>query len=164
MKTQLYRFFDTSDKLLYVGVSISVAIRLQGHKSTAWFGRVSKIIIQTFDTRELALAAEIVAIKAECPEFNVTHNNMGPAPRRRPRTICNVPQGPLEEGARRSSMLTISDIMDDAKVSRWTVMRWCKRRIVRLKSTKIGNVRRIAEHDYARFKETLTPTPKLDNL
>lgn len=74
MKTALYRHFDTAGALLYVGISLSAVQRLAQHRHTAhWFDRIARIEIEWHDSREEALAAEIVAITREAPECNVQH-------------------------------------------------------------------------------------------
>lgn len=75
MKTKLYRHFDKEGRLLYVGISQSAIVRLAQHKQTAsWFDEVTTVTIENFETRELALAAEEQAIKAERPLYNLQHS------------------------------------------------------------------------------------------
>lgn len=70
--TELYRHFDSEGRLLYVGISLSVLHRLRAHRRISpWFSQVTNITIERFETRDLALAAEKVAIKTERPKFNV---------------------------------------------------------------------------------------------
>ena len=72
MNTQLYRHFDNSNTLLYVGISLSTFARLSQHKDhSPWFKQVNRVEIQHFDTREEAMAAERQAIKTENPTFNI---------------------------------------------------------------------------------------------
>lgn len=69
--TELYRHFNSDGKLLYVGVSISAVERLRQHRqSAAWFFDIATITIEKCDTREDALARELIAIKGEAPLFN----------------------------------------------------------------------------------------------
>lgn len=73
--THLYRYFDTDGRLLYIGVSASAIRRLLEHASgKAWAAMVSKVDVQTYPTRQDALAAEEAAIKSEKPQFNIVHN------------------------------------------------------------------------------------------
>lgn len=75
MRTALYRHFDAAGQLLYVGISLSAVQRLAQHRQTAhWFDRIARIDIEWHDSREEALAAEVVAIKAEAPQCNVQHS------------------------------------------------------------------------------------------
>jgi excinuclease UvrABC nuclease subunit len=70
--TELYRHFDASGRLLYVGVSLSVLHRLRKHRqSSEWFGEIVTITIARFETRAAALAAEKAAVQTERPRFNV---------------------------------------------------------------------------------------------
>jgi len=72
--TNLYRHFDASGNLLYIGISISAVNRLSAHsRGSQWFSEIAKIEIQHFDTRELALKAEGLAIGREKPKYNVHH-------------------------------------------------------------------------------------------
>ena len=72
MNTQLYRHFDNSNTLLYVGISLSTFARLSQHKDhSPWFKQVNRVEIQHFDTRDEAMAAERQAIKTENPKFNI---------------------------------------------------------------------------------------------
>ena len=72
MNTQLYRHFDKTNTLLYVGISLSTFARLSQHKDhSPWFKQVTRVEIEHFETREEAMAAERKAIKAESPKFNI---------------------------------------------------------------------------------------------
>lgn len=74
MKTALYRHFDTSGALLYVGVSLSAVARLAQHKQTAhWFEQLARVDVEWFDSRFEALEAEAIAITRELPRHNVQH-------------------------------------------------------------------------------------------
>lgn len=73
--TSLYRFFDESERLLYVGVT-SVPRWDGGHRrDKPWWTQVHKATVEHFDERTVALTAERYAIKTEGPEHNVVHNN-----------------------------------------------------------------------------------------
>jgi hypothetical protein len=70
--TQLYRHFDKSGNLLYVGISFSSVHRLSTHRATAgWFKKISRIEIENFSSREAAMLAERLAIENECPSYNI---------------------------------------------------------------------------------------------
>lgn len=74
MSTQLYRHFDEKGRLLYVGISLSAVKRLSQHSDKAtWFFDIAKVTIESFPTREAALAAEKLAIRTERPVHNVAH-------------------------------------------------------------------------------------------
>lgn len=74
MKTKLYRHFDRNKKLLYVGISLNSVARLAQHRDAAhWFDDIAIVTIETFSTREEALAAERNAIINENPVCNINH-------------------------------------------------------------------------------------------
>lgn len=71
----LYRFFDASDVLLYVGITVDLGARFKKHGGDKpWWGNVDRIGIDHFATRKEALDAERKAIKEERPLHNVVHN------------------------------------------------------------------------------------------
>jgi len=73
--TTLYRYYDSDNALLYVGISNKPGRRLQEHfKGQPWSGLIKKTDFEHFETREEAERAEIDAIKAEKPKHNVVHN------------------------------------------------------------------------------------------
>lgn len=77
--TELYRYFDTSDRLLYIGISLSTVARAMGHKREAgWWGTWARSTVERFDTRAQALEAERLAIIREKPLHNVIHNGGNP--------------------------------------------------------------------------------------
>ena len=74
-ETYLYRHFDKKDRLLYVGISLSLLQRLSQHKRNShWFKKISKVVPERFASRELALEAEKKAIAEECPRHNNCKN------------------------------------------------------------------------------------------
>ena len=74
----LYRHYDAADDLLYVGISLEPLRRQEQHgKHASWFDSIVKILIERFDSREEALAAEQVAIRCEFPKFNTIHYIVG---------------------------------------------------------------------------------------
>ena len=87
MSVQLYRHFNQSEELLYVGISISAMSRLGQHAAVSpWFKDITRVMIETFPAREDALTAEKEAIKTEHPKFN-THHNKPPKPVRPWKTV-----------------------------------------------------------------------------
>lgn len=71
----LYRHYDPNGDLLYVGVSLVPLRRQEKHRGVAaWRNMICRILIEPFDTREAALAAEEAAIRIEFPKFNLMHN------------------------------------------------------------------------------------------
>lgn len=71
----LYRFYDNTDELLYVGITLDPGKRFKQHSTQkAWWSDVADITLQKFDSRIEVLAAEREAIKTESPRYNVIHN------------------------------------------------------------------------------------------
>ena len=76
----LYRHYDETGALLYVGISNHVGRRTDDHaKHSGWFERIAKIDVKRFDSRSEALSAERTAIVAEAPLYNVQHKPKLPA-------------------------------------------------------------------------------------
>jgi hypothetical protein len=71
----LYRHYHPNGDLLYVGFSLK-PLRRQAHhiKAAGWRTMICRILIEPFETREQAIAAEEAAIRDEFPGFNTTHN------------------------------------------------------------------------------------------
>jgi predicted GIY-YIG superfamily endonuclease len=75
MATYLYRLYDHTDQLLYVGISKSAIHRLYDHLTEQpWGDCVAKQTVERYDTRQEALDAEKAAIEYESPLHNVVHN------------------------------------------------------------------------------------------
>jgi predicted GIY-YIG superfamily endonuclease len=66
----VYRMFDPSGRLLYVGVTGNIAARLGDHAEKRWFPLVTTISLEWFPTRADAASAERRAIETECPMLN----------------------------------------------------------------------------------------------
>lgn len=75
----VYRFFGSSDELLYVGYSADFPTRLRSHrvgrKPSLWFQRVTRWTLVSFTTSDAALAYEEQVIRSERPLHNVRHND-----------------------------------------------------------------------------------------
>jgi excinuclease UvrABC nuclease subunit len=72
VRTALYRHFDASGTLLYVGISLNAFQRLAQHRADShWFSQITRVEIEWLDSRSLALEAEANAITRELPRFNV---------------------------------------------------------------------------------------------
>jgi predicted GIY-YIG superfamily endonuclease len=70
--TTLYRFYDSDNQLLYVGVTGFMPRRAQQHsKYTDWHRFASHAVLEHFETRGQALAAEADAIRSEQPKYNI---------------------------------------------------------------------------------------------
>lgn len=74
-KQTLYRFFDSSGQLLYVGISNNWISRLHQHyKNAEWFSQVTSATFEHFDTRAEVEKAEFEAIKTEGAIYNKAFN------------------------------------------------------------------------------------------
>lgn len=71
--TYLYRFFDGSGRLLYVGMSYRIEKRLASHRVVKPWDQIARIEIEQFQTRMDAVAAEREAILSEAPAWNVVY-------------------------------------------------------------------------------------------
>jgi GIY-YIG catalytic domain len=92
---QLYRHFDKSGTLLYVGISISAVRRLAQHKTkAAWFPAIALIEVEHFPNRAAAQRAEVAAIIKERPKYNLAHSVVPASP-------PPEPASPLSRVARR---------------------------------------------------------------
>lgn len=70
--TSLYRHFDAGGKLLYVGISLHVFVRLIRHrKRSHWFSQLARIEVEHYPSREAALRAGREAIRSEGPLYNI---------------------------------------------------------------------------------------------
>jgi hypothetical protein len=68
----LYRMYDATGRLVYVGSTNNVPRRMTEHRLQAWWmAIVTKTRLQVFPTLEAARAAEAVAIQEEQPAANV---------------------------------------------------------------------------------------------
>lgn len=73
-KTTLYRYFNSDDRLLYVGITGDNTKRQSQHKRNSfWFGEIAKATFQHFDNRGEAAQAEVTAIQNEQPLYNTQH-------------------------------------------------------------------------------------------
>lgn len=82
----VYRCFDADGALLYIGVSGDICTRVKQHRSqTSWWHEVSRVVIRLHPNRTAAFAAEIAAIRAEHPRYNVRHKAGWIEPRARRR-------------------------------------------------------------------------------
>lgn len=78
-RTALYRVFDVSGMLLYVGISQNPDVRFGQHSQTKpWWRDVDVRKVEWHDTRAAAEAAERDAIKAEKPRWNQRHSDVQP--------------------------------------------------------------------------------------
>lgn len=94
----LYRFYDTHDRLLYIGITVSLPTRLTDHRDDKpWWRDVARMTVEHFADRESVLAAEKAAIVTERPLHNVHHNghstrtNATPTGRQATRVPAGIP-------------------------------------------------------------------------
>lgn len=73
-KTALYRHYNDQGELLYVGISLNPIRRVQQHENSAWWDEITRIEIERYENRRLALEAETAAIASEKPVHNVHQN------------------------------------------------------------------------------------------
>lgn len=67
----LYRFFDATGRLLYIGATVDVIQRIEQHEKTAaWWPEVDERQIERFDSIGEARLAEAHAIHSERPIYN----------------------------------------------------------------------------------------------
>jgi hypothetical protein len=93
--TTLYRFYNTADELLYVGISEKGPERWKAHrKDKPWWTDVARTTTEHYDTRTEALDAERAAIIAEKPKHNVVHNRAVKVP---------IPRGQKTANGRRQA-------------------------------------------------------------
>lgn len=75
--TDLYRFYDRDNRLLYIGISLSAVERAGQHRADKpWWPDIARMEVQHLGTvtRREAEAIERDAIVAEKPKHNVVHN------------------------------------------------------------------------------------------
>lgn len=73
----LYRFYDRTSVLLYVGITVDLSVRMADHaRDKHWWGEVDRSAtrIEYYDSRPAALTAEREAIRIEKPLHNDHHN------------------------------------------------------------------------------------------
>lgn len=68
----VYRHFDATGSLLYVGKSINALVRTQQHlRRSIWFQQICTITIEWFASEREALEAEGRIIRDEKPKYNI---------------------------------------------------------------------------------------------
>jgi predicted GIY-YIG superfamily endonuclease len=74
----VYRCFDKTGLLLYIGATFDVKDRMRKHKhASQWFHDVDRVDAELFNNRAEAFTAEKKAIKSECPKYNCTGVRVG---------------------------------------------------------------------------------------
>lgn len=78
----VYRIYDTQGRLIYVGETLNLVVRLAAHGDKWWGTQIAKVKAKVYPNRGEAQAAERAAIKAERPRFNIKHRDASPLARR----------------------------------------------------------------------------------
>lgn len=96
LPTAVYRCYDADGGLLYIGMSVNPKQRLYQHRSrrSPWVDRYASMTEEWFAGPRAAMKArdaEVAAIAAERPAFNLEHNPGGPTVRRRRGAYPNPP-------------------------------------------------------------------------
>jgi len=136
---ELYRHYNSKGHLLYVGISNSTALRTNAHSNTsAWWPEVTRIEIERFRSRNIALEAERHAIIEEHPIHNRMHARKEP----RPIVVKNPADvTPSNDAKAERIAYTIPEAAEALGVSRAHVYNLIREG--RLRSVKFGRSRRI---------------------
>jgi len=71
----VYRLFDTSGRLIYIGCSYDPETRINSHRRGIWWGyQIERIKLTVHPTKAAAHAVERLAIQKERPRWNVGSN------------------------------------------------------------------------------------------
>jgi predicted GIY-YIG superfamily endonuclease len=71
-RTALYRFYDSRETLLYVGITSDPWRRWREHvQEKPWYPQVKHQAVTWFDSEPQARRAEVRAIRREKPQFNI---------------------------------------------------------------------------------------------
>lgn len=74
----LYRMYDRTDQLLYIGITVDARARWEAHaEEKTWWPDVATIRLEHFADRESVERAERRAIQNEHPRYNVVHRRSG---------------------------------------------------------------------------------------
>jgi hypothetical protein len=92
MSFVLYRIFDSEGALLYVGATTNPGQRYSTHsKMQPWWDEATTITLQHLPSFDELAVAEVQAIKAEKPKYNVSNADV-------PKPWLYKPKGPMGEG------------------------------------------------------------------
>lgn len=117
MNHNLYRHFDASGALLYVGISLSAVQRLGQHRHNShWFESIARIEIETFMSRAQVLIAERSAIEAERPLHNIALNEGNVIPLQKQRLRTRAIDSREELLARVTRFEAVYNLADAAKL------------------------------------------------
>lgn len=83
-QTTLYKLYNSTDELLYAGITSRKLRRFYEHAERFWWPEVSRIELNHFEDRFAAAAAEIETIRSLQPKYNLVRYDK-PEPFVRPR-------------------------------------------------------------------------------
>lgn len=69
-RAAVYRLYDASGALLYIGSAYDPSQRYRSHRSKPWWGQVARRAEDWHPNRAAAFAAEAALIETEQPRFN----------------------------------------------------------------------------------------------
>lgn len=94
----LYRFWNSENQLLYVGISKTFYDRMNSHANhSAWVTQAVRTTIEWYDSRKEVEAAEKVAIQTEGPIYNKLHNPVYQEPRKHFYNLFDISLQPKDE-------------------------------------------------------------------
>lgn len=109
----LYRFFDASERLLYVGISLSAIQRANQHLAKPWWPEVARMEVEHLEVSRTEIEAiERQAIIAEKPIHNVKHNGLAA-------TIHNLPDRLKERAMSTTSPLVGLFVLTPDETDGW---------------------------------------------
>lgn len=101
----VYKYFDKSGILLYVGITGAGILRQRQHnQSKEWWTFVSRQLVEHFKSRAIAHEREVALIQQFNPPFNKQHNKYHAAARR---FYLDMVEGRVE----RPAMTTIDKVL-----------------------------------------------------
>lgn len=155
-RTTLYRFYDAHDVLLYVGITNNPTSRWAEHSRSKFeWQQAVRATLEHFPSREEAHKAEIAAIQAEKPRWNIQH-----------RGSLYRPEVPLElwlaaeQRLRDGHWLTETEVSILFRVTATEVDRWLVKRVPLLRRPLrfrpgVGDEREVNPEDVAElYRET----------
>lgn len=136
----LYRFFDSSGQLLYVGITDDPKIRWGSHarhSTDGWWARVCVVHTEWLPSRSAAEAAEIAAIRLEGPLHNGSHNQRPRVGRQRPAMYLH----PMARERFGDRPFTYRDLAEQLGIPYGTVVLYGRRLIQKGTFRKVGDVK-----------------------
>lgn len=76
-RTAIYRLFDDSGRLLYVGIGRNPMARWAAHAERSWWPSVSRFAVEWHATRKMAADEERRALRSESPVHNIQGTERG---------------------------------------------------------------------------------------